>query len=328
MIVILTFLLFYIVKSQDYSWILISNFNYNKPHKAILNVAYPASIAFYYITVIPPGSNYSFEGEFLKKDVYESSLTVYNSNGLTDPDFNSINTFNTNDKVIYNVNNEKLDLLYILQRFYINLDIYDEDDMINNLFEVYDNKKEKYLKTVTKEKRYYYSSMIYRPLQTFISWISPRSNSTFSQFYLPGVPTGLFPDTNHYYLRSTPGIFNLFKVTGYFVPEKRFPYIDFITTNQLNVSTDNGIPFYEFLKDDNTYEIYVSTHKVSDKDILKIDKNAKILRWRYDNDCKSLIFRLIDYTNYGLANATGPLTPNETRNLMNGFYPKIEIIDI
>ena len=98
MIVILTFLLFYIVKSQDYSWVLISNFNYNNPHKAILNVAYPASIAFYYITIVPPGSNYSFEGEFLKKDVYESSLTVYNSNGLTDPDFKSINTFLSDNK--------------------------------------------------------------------------------------------------------------------------------------------------------------------------------------------------------------------------------------
>ena len=129
MIVILIFLLFCIVKSQDYSWVLISNFNYNNPHKAILNIAYPASIAFYYITIVPPENNYSFEGEFLKKDVYESSLTVYNSNGLTDPDFKSINTFNTNDKVIYNVNNEKVDLLYVLQRFYINLDIYDEDDI-------------------------------------------------------------------------------------------------------------------------------------------------------------------------------------------------------
>ena len=51
--IILIFLLFVIAKSEydKNSWVLKSNFNYNKPHQAILNLAYPASIAYYYISM-------------------------------------------------------------------------------------------------------------------------------------------------------------------------------------------------------------------------------------------------------------------------------------
>ncbi len=327
-------LIFYVLSNalsfdyNKYSWVLKSNFNYNKPNQAILNIAYPASIAYYFVTIIPSNSNYTFQGKFLNEDIYELSLTVYSSDGNINYDYQSINTYNTDNYVNYTVCNTHFDVLYVLQRFYINLDVYNENDMINNLFNVYDNTNEFYLTKISKAKRDYYSEMLYRPIQTLISWVAPISNKTFSEFYLPGDFTGLFPDTNHYYLSSSPGIFKLFKVSGFFIPEKKFPYIDFITVNQHTVSTDNGIPFYSFLKLDNTYEFYVCTHDVDIKSILKLDPNAIILKWNKDNHNKVLIFRIIDYTNTGIANYTGPLSPKETKEIMYTFYPEITPIDI
>ena len=327
-------LIFYVLSKvlsfdhNKYSWVLKSNFNYNKPNQAILNIAYPASIAYYFVTIIPPNSNYTFQGKFLDKDIYELSLTVYDSDGNINYDYNSINTYNTNNYVNYTVCNTHLDVYYVLQRFYMNLDVYNENDMINNLFNVYDNTNEFYLTKISKAKRDYYSEMLYRPIQTLITWISPSANRTFSKFYLPGDFRGLFPDSNHFYLTSSPGIFHLFKVTGYFLPETKFPYIDFITVDQNTVSTDNGIPFYKFLKHDNTYELYISTYDIDDEIIYNIDPDALILKWNKDNHNKVLIFRIIDYANIGIANYTGPLSPKETKEIMYKFYPEIIPIDI
>lgn len=331
LLLIITFCFITTILSFDYdkySWILKSNFNYNKPNQAFLNLAYPASIAYYYITIVPPNSNFTFQGKFLNKDIYELSLTVYKSDGNINHDYKSINTYNTNSFVNYSVCNTNYDVLYVLQRFYINLDVYNENDMIDNLFDVYDNKNHFYLTKIDKAKRDYYSEMLYKPLQTLISWISPSANKTFSKFFLPGDFTGLFPDSNHYYLSSSPGIFNLFKVTGYFSPEIRFPYIDFITVDQNTVSTDNGIPFYKFLKADNTYNLYISTYDIDDEIIYKIDPEAMILKWNKNNHNKILIFRIIDYTDIGIANNTGPLSPKETKEIMYKFYPEITPIDI
>jgi hypothetical protein len=330
----LLILIFYVLSNalsfdyNKYSWVLKSNFNYNKPNQAILNIAYPASIAYYFVTIIPPNSNYTFQGKFLDKDIYELSLTVYDSDGNINYDYKSINTYNTNNYVNYTVCNTRLDVYYVLQRFYINLDVYNENDMINNLFNVYDNTNEFYLTKISKAERDYYSEMLYRPIQTLITWISPSANRTFSKFYLPGDFRGLFPDSNHFYLTSSPGIFHLFKVTGYFLPKTKFPYIDFITVDQNTVSTDNGIPFYKFLKHDNTYELYISTYDIDDEIIYNIDPEALILKWNKDNHNKVLIFRIIDYTNTGIANYTGPLSPKETKEIMYTFYPEITPIDI
>ena len=323
MFFIILFFLFYIVSSfnyTEYCWILESNFNYNNPNNCMLNLAYPSSIAYYYVTIVPPDSYFTFGGEFLEKNVYESSLTVYNSNGLIDPYFDSINTFNSNGQIMYHVNNNNSELLYVLQRYYVNLDYYNENDLVYNLFDVFDVKKNQYLSVLSQDKREYYSDMIYKPLQTLISWISPTDNSSLSKFYLPGQFTGLFPDTNHFYLVALPGNYNLLKITGYFKPEKRFPFIDFTTVNQKTVSTDNGLPFYEFLNDDYTYEIYIT----SDDNF--INPNLNIIKWNKDNNHKALLFRIIDYTDYGIANTTGPLNPDETKEMMNGFYPDIQFI--
>ncbi len=305
------------------SWILKSNFNYNCPYNSYLNLAYPASIAYYYITIIPPNSNYSFIGKFLEENVYESSLTVYTSNGLLDNDFKSISTYYSKGLINYNVYNNNLGVLYMLQRFYVNLDYYSEEDLVDNLFNVYDNDINSFLPILDDNKRNFYSEMLYMPLETLISWISPESENNYSGFYLPGKFTGLFPDSNHYYLISTPGKFKIFKISGYFKPENKFPYVDFITVNQNNVSTDNGLPFYEFLKKDNTYEIYVTSDNIDENIIYNIDPHANILKWRPFNDYKAVIFRIIDYSRFGISNSTGPLTPDETKKMMRKFYPKI-----
>jgi hypothetical protein len=52
------------------------------------------------------------------------------------------------------------------------------------------------------------------------------------------------------------------------------------------------------------------------------------LKWNKDNHDKVLIFRIIDYTNIGIANATGPLTPQESKEVMKKFYPQIVPIEI
>tara|TARA_B100001093_G_C26831965_1_gene1016566 strand:+ start:1132 stop:2136 length:1005 start_codon:yes stop_codon:yes gene_type:complete len=327
----LLLLIFKSTSSIDYSkfsWTLESNFNYQHPDKSILNLAYPSSIAYYYVTIIPPRTNYSFFGKFLTENVYESSLTIYNSNGLIDDNYKSINTYNTDKYISYQVNNDKEEIKYLLQRYYVNLYYYNENDLIKNLFKVYDITNKNFLPSITEYKRLFLSKMIYQPLQTLISWISPDSLGRFSKFYLPGEFTGLFPDMNHYYLISFPGKFKLFKIQGKFKPQKRFPYIDFITINQKSASTDNGLPFYEFLNEDFTYEIYISSPDIDDSIIKKFDSNARIIKWLPNNINRGIIFRIIDYTNYGIANGTGPLSPEETEDLMLDFYPKIDVIDI
>ena len=330
MLIFILFLLLQVIVSElNYNdcWILKSNFNYSCPSDSYLNIAYPASIAYYYVTLIPPNSNYSFIGKFLEENVYESSLTVYDSNGLLNNNFESINTYNTKGLVNYNVLNDNFGVFYVLQRFYVNFDFYNEEDLINNLFKVYNNNNKVFLPILSEQKRNFYSNMLYMPLETLISWISPELEYKYSKFFLPGKFTGLFPDRNHYYLISYPGKFDIFKISGYFKPEKIFPYVDFITVNQKNVSTDNGLPFYQFLKKDNSYEIYVTSDNIDDNIIYKIDQNANILKWKPDNNYRAIIFRIIDFSKVGITNSTGPLTPDETQKMMGKFYPKITIIN-
>ncbi len=320
--------LIYLVLASDFSWTLESNFNYKSPENAILNIAYPSSIAYYYITIIPPITNYSFIGKFLKKNVFESSLTVYNSNGLINNNYDSINNYNTKNYISYDIYNYNYEVKYVIQRYYVNLDIYSETDLITNLFKVYDSTNNIYLYPLEQSKRIFLSMTLSQPLETLISSITPVSNDTFSKFYLPGQFKGLFPDKNHYYLISSPGNFKLLKVYGYFYPDEKFPYIDFITINQNNISTDNGLPFYKFLNYNYYYEIYISTADISNDYIYSIDPTANIIKWLPENNNKGLIFRMINYNNYGIPNATGPLTPEETEEKMDGYYPKIEVLDI
>ena len=323
---IILFLLKYCLAVPKYSWEFKSFFNYQYPFDAILNIAYPSSIAYYYITIVPPKTNYSFYGRFLCENVYESSLTVYNSNGLINENFPSINTYNNNKYNKYIVDNTQNEINYVLQRFYVNLDYYTESDLIDNLFKVYNDNN--IVPKINSDIRNFYSKMVYNPLETFISWIAPSSNHSYSDFYFPGEFNGLFPDQNHYYLISTPGIFQAFKIKGFFNPEKKFPFIDFTTVNQKKVSTDNGLPFYEFLNDKGYYEIYILSSEVDENIILNLAPKAKILKWNSDNTNRALIFRLIDYTNLGIANITQKLTPKETKDAMHGFYPEIEILNI
>jgi len=223
--ILMIYCLINLALSSDFSWVLESNFNYKSPEDAILNIAYPSSIAYYYITIIPPITNYSFIGKFLKNNVFESSLTVYNSNGLIDDSYQSINNYNTKGYISYDIYNYNYEVKYILQRYYVNLDYYNESDLVKNLFKVYDSTNNIYLYPLEQSKRIFLSTTLYQPLETLISSITPISNDTFSEFYLPGQFKGLFPDKNHYYLISTPGNYKLFKVSGYFYPNTKFPYI-------------------------------------------------------------------------------------------------------
>ena len=82
----------------------------------------------------------------------------------------------------------------------------------------------------------------------------------------------------------------------------------------------------KFLKKDNSYEIYVTSDNVDDNIIYNIDPNANILKWKPNNNYRALIFRIIDFSKFGITNSTGPLTPDETQKMMSKFYPKITII--
>ena len=108
-IYILTFLIInlninYLVSFENYaidkkfinfnnSWILNSEFNYNKSECSILNIAYPSAIAQYYVTIIPTNSKYQFVGNFLKESLFESSLTVYTQNGNINDNYPALDSY-------------------------------------------------------------------------------------------------------------------------------------------------------------------------------------------------------------------------------------------
>ena len=127
---------------------------------------------------------------------------------------------------------------------------------------------------------------------------------------------------------SLPGEHQLFKVTGTYQNTLETPYIDFITVNQDSTATDNGIPFYDFVKDDKTYEIYVATSGVSLQEIKNKSQSKApiVLRYQENNNNRMLIFRIITYSNTGISqfDSSFSLTPEETENQMtSGLYPII-----
>ena len=81
---------------DSHSWILNTYFDKENPDNSILNVAFPSAIAYYYLTLVFPNNDYTFSGKFFENSNYESSLTVYTSDGNLNPDFISINNYNTN----------------------------------------------------------------------------------------------------------------------------------------------------------------------------------------------------------------------------------------
>lgn len=320
----------YIIKNIDYknnSWIINSIFNYTEPQKSILNLAYPSAIAYYYVTVIPSNSSYCIVGEFLDKHVFEISLTVYLENGDINKNYKPLSTYNYNEKFYnYNIKNNTRGLYYVIIRYYINLDIYTHDDIINNLPYVYDSTNNQPIIRISEKDREKYSVIFTKPYEKVITHISPvTDNNNFIEFYLPGSTDGLFADKNHIYLISTPGHHKLFQIKGHYKYSKSIPYIDFITVNQDNTKTDNGIPFYKFMKKDNEYNnIYIADNDIDDSYIYNLDKDALILRWNQCNTKRAIIFRMINYKDDDLIKNIGPLTPEQTKELMvNGFYPNI-----
>ena len=318
-----------IINNLDYksnSWILNSNFDYNYPKLSILNIAYPSAIAQYYVTIIPPESTYLFLGKFLKENMYESSLTVYYENGLLDNNYKSQNTF-LNDDVNLTVNNNSSQLLYVFQRFYPNMEFYTKKNIIDNLVDVYNLENNRKLKPLDSIKRDFYSELIYKPLEDVVNVIAPKSECLYWEFFYPGQNlSGLFPDENHYYLFSCLGKFNIIEVTGNFKSSDILPYMDFITVDQNTTQTNFGLPFYKM---DENYKFYIISPDVTKYKIMKYNlANKIILKWNKNNKKPGIIFRVINYSNLGIANATTSLSPEETKNEMNfGLYPTMKIID-
>ena len=123
----------------DYSWIISSEFNYKHPRKSLLNIAYPSAIAYYYVTVVPANSEYIFYGEMPSINVFEISLAVYYDNGNINNNYEILNSYESNDFIFYTVNNDSNEILYVLQRFYVNMDYYNNEKIIQSLFNVFDN---------------------------------------------------------------------------------------------------------------------------------------------------------------------------------------------
>lgn len=309
------------------SWILNSRFNYKYPNDSILNLAYPSAIAQYYVTIVPPYSNYLFIGQFLVDNVFESSLTVYNGNGSLNNNYPSINNYNTNS-INITIDNNSTNLLFVFQRFYVNMNYYDKNDLIDNLCQVIDLKNKINLPKLDKYKRDINSLLLDNPLQRIVTKFSPLSTHYCSKFYLPNQNVnGLFPDSNHYYLFSNLGRYDIIKISGLFIPSKITPYMDFITVDESTTQTNYGIPFYEL---PNQYQFYIISPYTSINDLEKYNiTNEKIISWKKDNKLPAVIFRLTDYSKNGISNLTGPLNSYETKKYMNyGFYPEINIISI
>lgn len=302
------------------------------------------------MTLVFPDNDYTFSGKFFEDRNYESSLTVYTSDGNLNPDFISINTYNTNlnnqdnvfssnqynyisldseNQINYRVSNKTDNFFWVLQRFYVKMDVYNTRDLVGNLFKVYNNKKKQSINKLNSVLRDKLSKKVTFPIQKLLSFIAEDASSAeFSPFYFPKSTSGLFPDGNHFYLVSLPGEHQLFKVTGTYQNTLETPYIDFITVNQDSTATDNGIPFYDFVKDDQTYEIYVATNDISLEQIKDKSQNENpiVLRYQEDNNNRMLIFRIITYSKTGISqfDSSFSLTPEETEKQMtSGLYPII-----
>lgn len=313
------------VDYKDCSWIINSYFNYKFPKDSILNVAYPSAIAFYYITILPPNSDISIYGHFLNKHVFEISITFYDYNGDVNENYNTFNTYKNNGFIYLNIKNKEL--LYIIQRFYVNLDWYSNKDIVNNLFSIYDNKNHKLLPTASLANRTINSLKITDIYRNIIQHNSLKTSKYFSKFFLP-LSSGLFPSDNHLYIISSPGRFKCLKISGTFKYSDDIPYCDFITVNQDTTATDDGIPFYKFNYlnyIDGYYELYVVDEKY--EHLIDNYNNIPVIKWNNDNDYKGVIFRIINYNYDSNIQSYGPLTPEQTKSVMiSGFYPDIEPI--
>ena len=314
------------VDYENYSWVINSYFDYKHPRLSIMNLAYPSAIAYYYLTVIPSNKDYTLYGKFFKRGVFEISLTVYYDNGNINEQYSPITSYNHDGPIEYNIINNTNRPLYVIQRFYVNMDLYTETDLINGLLKVYDNKSSIFLPILPRVKRNICSRIITYPYERIISHVSHVTFGRFTKFFLPSGTNGLFADKNHYYLLSLPGKYKLLKITGKYDYSKEIPYIDFITVNQITSETENGLPFYKFV-DKGKYELYIASNELSQNYLSTRNINKNIIYFNCNNFFKGIIFRMINYSYKGIAQHSGPLTPEQTEKIMvSGFYPYIEPI--
>ena len=329
------------------SWILEAFFNYESPDDAILNCAFPSSIAYYYVTIVPSGSNYTFTGSFLVGDNYESSLTVYTANGVLNADFEAINSnidiialgkdyiSYDNDNIEYKVDNNTKNFFWVLQRFYVNMETYTKEDLIDNLFIVTDTGSSEAIEPLSEIARTVLSNASTEPLQNILATVADDADSVcFKPFYYPASTAGLFPAESHYYLVSLPGPTDtLFKITGTYTDTdmETTPYIDFITVGQDTTATYTGKPFYEFEFDSSgNYELYVATSSITDDGIKEKTGLDSPIILRYDDRTVNpmLIFRIITYDEDGIASidTDEDLTALATSTKVGSIYPTIQVM--
>ena len=228
----------------------------------------------------------------------------------------------------YNVLNNTDQFFWVLQRYYVNMNTYDKSDLVRNLFKVYKNKNVE-VPRLDALRRQELSKEVTPLAQNVLSSIADTASSITAKFFFPNATSGLFPAAKHFYIVSVPGKHRLLKVTGVYQPSSTTPYVDFITVNQNTTATDNGIPFYDFIRDDGAYELYVATSDVSLEEIQsKFNTlNPIVLRYQEDNQNPMLIFRIITYSTSGIAQFDKRMTPQETKNGMGSLYPEIKISD-
>ena len=264
----------YLVKDYlNQSWILQSDFNYLNPDLSILNIAMPSAVSYYYISILSKHNNYTIRGNFPNKDIsYQSSITFYDLKGnLIYNDDNKpyyYDNFDNNEKVNYYYY-AKDDTILIL-RYYLNRDIY-YNISENWLLDIYQNQY--LLNKLKKKERIKLSEKITIPLTKYVSNNSYKHYNEFIPFYLPNIIDGLFPSPTHFYLVSYPGNHKALLIKGKQIINKDNPYFDFITVNQINTNTNNGIPFYNLPKN---YNLIVADNEY------EYNGNLPIIRWNKD----------------------------------------------
>mmetsp|Transcript_6169 Transcript_6169/g.9191 ORF Transcript_6169/g.9191 Transcript_6169/m.9191 type:complete len:351 (+) Transcript_6169:1272-2324(+) len=301
------------------SWIVLSEFDYADPSRDILNVAYPSAIASYFVTLVPKNSRYVFKGTFaFGTGVYQINLIAYDEQGDVDPNIAPLFDHETADGTEVHMDVEATDApKLVLQRFYVDPDIFSDQDLENMLFNVTLKSKLVDFKVppLSKPLRTVLSNLLEGVISRAIAARAPVVTTNASiAFALPGDTSSLFPDISHVYLFAVIGPASLVTISGSFNITSTRPYFDFIVVNQNTTATDDALPFYEFIQSDGSYTISVASASYSGS-----VSNATI-RWKTDNQFPLVLMRIITY-DYNVVNYTGPLSPAQTQMLIPDIYP-------
>ena len=299
------------------AWIAVSSFDYADPSRDILNVAYPSATSVYFITMVPKGQTYVFEGDFPTGDgVFQVNLMAYTSEGNLDLSYPPI--FDYNSVAPHRFTVAATERRIVIQRFYLDPEMYSLDDMEHLLFRV--SNKDRNIPFFNPRLRIILSEALERPISNFVADRAPERNvTTPTPFFLPGQTSSLFPDISHAYLVAFPTA-NVAKATisGSFTLSKDRPYFDFIVCNQHTTQTDDALPGYVLQQSSSSYTLDVLNPASSSSD----GATSWSIQWKPDNLLPIIIMRFITY-DYDVTDYSGPLTPAQTKDLLPDIYPTI-----